>query len=282
MTLKKVLLSIIGGVTLFTMGQAVHADTYTVPMQVLENGTNSTSYAAAYFANSATVTTNGDQYTVTSTVTTDTSLGNYPVQVLSIDGGGVSTSRSQAGNNQTLTYTFVTSNLAARHNAAIKVDVDSINYHHNYTVGLVLNTAAIPAPAPKTTTSQESQPVSVKQSSQPVSQSVASSNEPTTAITSTSQSTVDTDNSAADTTTETATVSSSSMSTASSMPTTSAHTSTSVAKSTAVKSTTPHKPTTKQATDDASTNDIPVVAIVSGGVAVGILAALALAFFKRP
>ena len=119
-------------------------------MQVLENGTNSASYASAYFANSATVTPNGDQYTVTSTVTTDTSLGDYPVQMLSIDGSGVTTSRSQSGNKQTITYSFVTSDL--KHGCAnIKVDVDSINYHHNYTVGLVLDTANVPAPAASVT-----------------------------------------------------------------------------------------------------------------------------------
>ena len=102
MTIKSFLLSLISGITLLTAAPTVFGETYNAPMQVLENGTNSASYASAYFANSATVTPNGDQYTVTSTVTTDTSLGDYPVQMLSIDGSGVTTSRSQSGNKQTI------------------------------------------------------------------------------------------------------------------------------------------------------------------------------------
>ena len=138
--IKKILITVALSLTaILTPTYFVAADSYTVPMQILENGTNKTSYAAAYFAGSATVTPSDNGYAITSTITTDTSLGNYPVQMLSVDGAGVSIAKSQAGNNQTITYTFYTNDLAARHNANIRVDVDNINYHHNYTVGLVVD-----------------------------------------------------------------------------------------------------------------------------------------------
>jgi len=284
MTFKKFLLSVIGGVTLLTIGQQVQADTYNVPMQVLENGTNSASYASAYFASSATVSTNGDQYTVTSTVSTDTSLGNYPVQILSVDGGGVSTSRSQAGNTQTLTYSFVTSNLAARHNTAIKVDVNSINYHHNYIVGLVLDTSAIPAPAAKTTTvAQSSQAPTVKASDkQDVAQSTSTDTAPTSATQNTAIATAVSSNAS------TANVTSSSAEDIS----TDTHSATSSTAKDGSSNSAKHSSTTlkshqqstasKQIHQPKTNSDLPVIPIVGGGVLVGILAALALAFFKRP
>jgi hypothetical protein len=141
----KVFFSLAASVTFFISTQAVSADTYQVPMQV-QSADGGTSYAAAYFASTATVTETASGYTVTSTVTTDAnSLGDWPVQITSVDGAGVQTSQAQNGATQTLTYTFSTSNLAARHDAAIKVDVNNINYHHTYTVGLVLDTSSIPA-----------------------------------------------------------------------------------------------------------------------------------------
>ena len=289
MTIKSFLLSLISGITLLTAAPTVFGETYNAPMQVLENGTNSASYASAYFANSATVTPNGNQYTVTSTVTTDTSLGDYPVQMLSIDGSGVTTSRSQSGNKQTITYSFVTSDLKARHNANIKVDVDSINYHHNYTVGLVLDTANVPAPAASATSADStaaSTSVAAVASSQTTTTShvaaTSSSHETREATSSATQATTAesvTTNSA----TETSASSASESTSTTSKPDSEAHaaTSSSAHKSTkaAKKSAPAQQKSADQTTDQAAA--LPVGLIIGAGLAIGLLGALATVFLKR-
>lgn len=292
MTIKSFLLSLISGITLLTAAPTVFGETYNAPMQVLENGTNSASYASAYFANSATVTPNGDQYTVTSTVTTDTSLGDYPVQMLSIDGSGVTTSRSQSGNKQTITYSFVTSDLKARHNANIKVDVDSINYHHNYTVGLVLDTANVPAPAasaPAADSTAASTSVAAVASSQTTTTShvaaTSSSHETREATSSATQATTAesvTTNSATETSVSSASASTSTISTAGktdseahAATSSSAHKSTKAAKKIAPA----QQKSADQTTDQAAA--LPVGLIIGVGLAIGILGALATVFLKR-
>ncbi|MFP7467984.1 NEAT domain-containing protein [Weissella cibaria] len=289
MTIKSFLLSLISGITLLTAAPTVFGETYNAPMQVLENGTNSASYASAYFANSATVTPNGNQYTVTSTVTTDTSLGDYPVQMLSIDGSGVTTSRSQSGNKQTITYSFVTSDLKARHNANIKVDVDSINYHHNYTVGLVLDTANVPAPAASVTSADStaaSTSVAAVASSQTTTTShvaaTSSSHETREATSSAAQATTAesvTTNSATETSASSASASTSTAgktdSEAHAATSSSAHKSTKAAK----KSAPAQQKSADQTTDQAAA--LPVGLIIGAGLAIGILGALATVFLKR-
>lgn len=289
MTIKSFLLSLISGITLLTAAPTVFCETYNAPMQVLENGTNSASYASAYFANSATVTPNGNQYTVTSTVTTDTSLGDYPVQMLSIDGSGVTTSRSQSGNKQTITYSFVTSDLKARHNANIKVDVDSINYHHNYTVGLVLDTANVPAPAASVTSADStaaSTSVAAVASSQTTTTShvaaTSSSHETREATSSAAQATTAesvTTNSATETSASSASASTSTAgktdSEAHAATSSSAHKSTKAAK----KSAPTQQKSADQTTDQAAA--LPVGLIIGAGLAIGILGALATVFLKR-
>lgn len=130
---------------LFTMTEAnVQADTQTVPLSVLKDGTNNTSYAASYFANTANVTSEGNgAYTITSTITTNKALGDYPVQMLSINGAPANVSKSDNGTSQIITYSFQTRQLNARHAAVIKVDVDSLNYHHTYNVGLQVDASAV-------------------------------------------------------------------------------------------------------------------------------------------
>lgn len=296
MTIKSFLLILISGITLLTAAPTVFGDTYNTPMQILENGTNSASYASAYFANLATVTPNGNQYTVTSTVTTDTSLGDYPVQMLSIDGSGVTTSRSQSGNKQTITYSFVTSDLKARHNANIKVDVDSINYHHNYTVGLVLDTANVPAPAPAAAaaaTSADSTVASTSIAAVTSSQTAttshvvatSSSHETRGATSSTAQTTTAesvTTNAAAETSTSSTSASTSATITAGKTESEAHATTSSSAKKptkAAKKSAPAQQKSADQTTDQTAT--LPVGLIIGAGLAIGILGALATVFLKR-
>lgn len=137
---KKIMMGLLVSLgMLLMMPLSMNAAEQTVPLSVLKDGTNDTSYAASYFSNSASVTSNGDGlYTVTSTVTTNKNLGNYPVQIISIDGAPANVSKTDNGDTQTITYSYQTNAVTERHAAVIKVDVDNINYHHTYNVGLQL------------------------------------------------------------------------------------------------------------------------------------------------
>lgn len=140
MNKKMIIVLLTAMMTLFAIDVRVSANTQNVPLAVLKDGTNDTSYAASYFANSASVSSLGNgQYTVTSTVTTSKQLGDYPVQIISIDGAGANVSRTDNGSSQTITYSFQTTDLQRLHGAVIKVDVNSLNYHHTYNVGLQLD-----------------------------------------------------------------------------------------------------------------------------------------------
>lgn len=237
---------------LFGIQLPIHAESYNVPMQVLENGSSNTSYAAAYFAKSATVTPTGNgSYNVTSSVTTQKDLGNYPVQILNIDGAGANVSRSDSGDSQTITYSFTTTDLKARHNAAIKVDVNSINYHHNYIVGLSLDASAVPAAASSSSSSASNQ--SASSSSQATSSQATSSTEiaSSSSVTEASQS---------------------SEPAASSSETSKSATSKSSQKATKQVTTETHKDKDKQ---------LPVAAIVGGGLAIGVILGLVINLKKK-
>nr|CCC56732.1 putative uncharacterized protein [Weissella thailandensis fsh4-2] len=217
----------------------------------MENGSSNTSYAAAYFAKSATVTPTGNgSYNVTSSVTTQKDLGNYPVQILNIDGAGANVSRSDSGDSQTITYSFTTTDLKARHNAAIKVDVNSINYHHNYVVGLSLDASAVPA-ASSSSSSASSQ--SASSSSQAASSQATSSTEiaSSSSVTEASQS---------------------SEPAASSSETNKSATSKSSQKATKQVAKETHQDKDKQ---------LPVAAIVGGGLAIGIILGLVINLKKK-
>jgi heme-binding NEAT domain protein len=222
-------------------------------MQVLENNSTNTSYAAAYFAATATVTENGSQYTVTSTITTDTSLGDWPVQLSTIDGSNPTISRSQAGSKQTITYSFATTNLAARHNAQIKVDVASINYHHNYTVGLVLDTSTMPA---STTTQTQTQP----QTTQATHSTADAAKSETAATANQASTTSDSDKS----TSSPAAAASSKSKTKSSS-----------------KAPSNQKATVKKATTTGAGTTVPVIPILIGALVVGVGAAVGTVAIQR-
>lgn len=236
---------------MFGMQLPIHAESYNVPMQVLENGSSNTSYAAAYFAKSATVTPTGNgSYNVTSSVTTQKDLGNYPVQILNVDGAGANVSRSDSGDSQTITYSFTTTDLKARHNAAIKVDVNSINYHHNYVVGLSLDASAVPAAA--------------SSSSSASSQSASSSSQAAR-----SQATSSTE------------IASSSSVTEASQSSGPAANSSETSKSATSKSS---KKATKQVakeTHQYKDKQLPVAAIVGGGLAIGVILGLVINLKKK-
>ena len=237
---------------MFGIQLPIHAESYNVPMQVLENGSSNTSYAAAYFAKSATVTPTGNgSYNVTSSVTTKKNLGNYPVQILNVDGAGANVSRSDSGDSQTITYSFTTTDLKARHNAAIKVDVNSINYHHNYIVGLSLDASAVPAAASSSSSSASNQ--SASSSSQATSSQATSSTEiaSSSSVTEASQS---------------------SEPAASSSETSKSATSKSSQKAT--------KQVTKETHQDKD-KQLPVAAIVGGGLAIGVILGLVINLKKK-
>lgn len=170
---------------------------------------------------------------------------------MNVDGAGANVSRSDSGDSQTITYSFTTTNLKARHNAAIKVDVNSINYHHNYIVGLLLNASAVPAAATSSNSSASSQ--SASSSSQAASSQATSSTEiaSSSSVTETSQS---------------------SEPTASSSETSKSATSKSNQKATKQVTTETHKDKDKQ---------LSVAAIVGGGLAIGVILGLVINLKKK-
>lgn len=236
---------------MFGMQLPIHAESYNVPMQVLENGSSNTSYAAAYFAKSATVTPTGNgSYNVTSSVTTQKDLGNYPVQILNVDGAGANVSRSDSGDSQTITYSFTTTDLKARHNAAIKVDVNSINYHHNYVVGLSLDASAVPAAA-SSSSSASSQAAS--SSSQAASSQATSSTE----------------------------IASSSSVTEASQSSEPAANSSETSKSATNKSSQKATKQVAKETHQDKDKQLPVAAIIGGGLAIGVILGLVINLKKK-
>ena len=85
--------------TLVGFGQVkvVKADNYQTNYQVLKAGTDQTSYADAYFSKPAVVGVNEDSYRVSMTVSTDHSLGRFPVQILNVNGQTPQITKSTSG-----------------------------------------------------------------------------------------------------------------------------------------------------------------------------------------
>ena len=113
-------------------GQLVHADNYQTNYTILKAGTGQTSYADAYFSKPASVSVNGDSYNVSITVSTDHSLGSFPVQILNVNGQTPQISKSTSGNRDNYVFTFNTKSVKQVMSGNMKVDINNINYHHVY------------------------------------------------------------------------------------------------------------------------------------------------------
>lgn len=129
-------------VVVFGFGKSVNAQT--VNYQILKYGTNETSYASAYFVNPGDVSVQNGNYKVSLTVKTKHDLGRFPVQILNVDGQTPNVSKSTNGDTDFYTFSFLTKDLSNKINGNMKVDVDMINYHHNYGFNLKVDTTNLP------------------------------------------------------------------------------------------------------------------------------------------
>lgn len=126
-------------------GQLVHADNYQTNYTILKAGTGQTSYADAYFSKPASVSVNGDSYNVSITVSTDHSLGSFPVQILNVNGQTPQISKSTSGNRDNYVFTFNTKSVKQVMSGNMKVDINNINYHHVYGFNLRMDAGNVPA-----------------------------------------------------------------------------------------------------------------------------------------
>jgi len=126
-------------------GQLVHADNYQTNYTILKAGTGQTSYADAYFSKPASVSVNGDSYKVSITVSTDHSLGSFPVQILNVNGQTPQISKSTSGNRDNYVFTFNTKSVKKVMSGKMKVDINNINYHHVYGFNLRMDAGNVPA-----------------------------------------------------------------------------------------------------------------------------------------
>lgn len=177
---------IAGATMLITLVSASSlAGAQAVPYEILKDGSASEqSYASAYFVNPANVTVANGQYHVAISIATTHDLGSFPVTIGSVAGQAPAISKRTQGNTDYYTFNFVTTNLTSLVNGAMHVDVDALNYHHDYGFGLKFNTASLPAlstaatpqaSASSAATSSRQASSSVTAASSQVSSSVSSS-----------------------------------------------------------------------------------------------------------
>lgn len=178
------LLTILG----FGHNQKVEAASYQTNYTVLKAGTGQASYADAYFSKPAVVTANSDSYTVSLTVSTDHSLGSFPVQVLNVNGQAPQVSKSTSGNRDNYVVTFTTKSVKQVMSGNMKVDIDNINYHHVYGFNLRMDAGNVPALTSQQS-SQASQTQAKPAATQSQQKSAAASNSSTKQVTSSSAAT---------------------------------------------------------------------------------------------
>lgn len=140
---KRVLIA--GATVLITLiSTSSLAGAQAVPYQIFKDGSSEQSYASAYFVNPANVTVINGQYHVAVSIATTHDLGSFPVTIGSIAGQTPSISKRTQGNTDYYTFNFVTTNLTSLVNGAMHVDVDALNYHHDYGFGLKFNATSLP------------------------------------------------------------------------------------------------------------------------------------------
>ncbi|MDC7952904.1 NEAT domain-containing protein [Liquorilactobacillus mali] len=122
----------------------VSASSYQVNYTIEKYGTSQTSIADAYFVKPATVSVGQGQYNVSITIKTSHDLGSFPVQILNINGQGPQVSKSTSGNADYYTFSFTTKSVKQSMSGNMKVDIDSMDYHHTYGFTLLMNGGSVP------------------------------------------------------------------------------------------------------------------------------------------
>lgn len=110
--------------------------TYSLPYQVNQPESNSASIANDYFVKPANVTMKSGTATVQITLKNSSWITKFNPP------GGATVISEDAGAD-TRVVQFTVKDLSKPVNTAMKVDVEDINYHHDYTVGIVFD--ALPA-----------------------------------------------------------------------------------------------------------------------------------------
>lgn len=155
MKLVRILLTSCALVFALMFSKPAYAD-YTASYVVEQAGSSSTSVANSYFTQPATIAIAGQQYRVTMTISTADSLGAYPVKILNIAGQQPIVSKWATGGRHYYAFSFTTANLVNRMNGSMQVDINSINYHHTYGFGVVMNAGSVPAIASSSVSRQTS------------------------------------------------------------------------------------------------------------------------------
>lgn len=156
--IKRNLLSGLLSILIITGLGSVTVKAQSVNYQILKDGGNQTSYASAYFTNPADVTVQGDSYHVRLVVATSHELGRFPVKVAAVNGQKPQVSETTHGNMDYYTIAFNANNLTDVINGTMHVDVDALNYHHDYAFGLKFNQSNLPTITKPTADSSKTNP----------------------------------------------------------------------------------------------------------------------------
>lgn len=126
--------------------------THSVKYQVNKPESNSASIANDYFVKPAKVTVKNGVATVQITLKNSAWISKFQPP-----GGAIVVSEDKSADTRIVQFTV--KDLSKPVVAAMKIDIDDINYHHEYSVSLVFNdaTTANVAPTSNATTSLESQ-----------------------------------------------------------------------------------------------------------------------------
>lgn len=155
MQMKKLawwLVPLMGMLWLFAAPQSVRADT--VNYQVYKYGTNTRSIASGYYVKPAQIQANGDQYLVTMTIHTKTSLGKWPVTVLSINGSGpANVTKTKSASGYDYAYAFETKDLSSTIHSRIKINVLHV-YAATQNVSFQFDTRKLPSLKTQATTTK--------------------------------------------------------------------------------------------------------------------------------
>ncbi len=171
----------------FIKTSEVSASSYQASYTIEKYGTTQTSIADAYFVKPATISVGQTQYNVSITIKTSHDLGSFPVQILNINGQGPQVSKSTSGNADYYTFSFTTKSVKQSMTGNMKVDIDSMDYHHTYGFTLLLDAASIPALASSSSSSSQQETVtSSNKTSSSTTKTVAASNSSSTTATATS------------------------------------------------------------------------------------------------
>lgn len=115
-----------------------------VTYQILKFGTQELSYASAYFVNPGEVNVVDNQFKTTLTIKTDHTLGRFPVKIITIDGQEPHVTQTTQNNIDFYTFDFVSKDLTHNIDGRMTVDVDTLNYHHQYDFNLKINKDQLP------------------------------------------------------------------------------------------------------------------------------------------